>query len=155
MRSRVRIALSSSFVVAENATPRRAPSSTAAWGGRRREPARAAWYFEAMSDVTLAGLESFAAPEHGWRAVAGRLAPILAAASALALLAGLAVFVFGARRALLDPDVATRLLLALGGILVVRRMSVSRHRWASRIGRLCELMLFLVAAVLFVGEAFR
>src|SRR5262245_1463275 len=142
MPSRVRIALSSSLVVAGNATPLLVGSSTA-------------WYFEAMSDVTLAGLESFAEPKHGWGAVASRLAPLLAAASALALLAGLAVFVFGARRALLDPGAAIRLLLGLGGILVVRRMSVSAHRWVSRIGRLCELMLFLVATVLFVGEAFR
>lgn len=108
-----------------------------------------------MSQGTLAGLEAFAEPAHGWRAVAGRAAPILAAASALALLAGLAVFVFGARRALLDPSAASRLVLALGGVLVVRRMCLSGNPWASRLGRLCELAMFLVGAILFVGEAFR
>jgi hypothetical protein len=34
-------------------------------------------------------------------------------------------------------------------------MCLSGNPWASRLGRLCELAMFLVGAILFVGEAFR
>jgi len=103
--------------------------------------------------VILASLDRYATRPSGTDRVFSALAPLGLALAAALLLGGVSLFLFGARRTLLDAGLWWRLGLALAG-LVWLRSHATREGRVARAARAVEALLFLAAGAFALWQGF-